>query len=64
VLSAGADRRHNRSRKRSGPPDTCLVARDGEFAVILDHIARRKSLHIYGEEGTGKSIIERSSGSR
>jgi hypothetical protein len=34
-----------------------LVARDREFAIILDQIARRKSLHIYGEGGTGKSAL-------
>jgi hypothetical protein len=34
-----------------------LVARDKEFAVVLDHIARRKSLHIYGDKGMGKSAL-------
>lgn len=57
MLSASADRQSGRFRKRSDSPDISLVARDGEFAVILDHIARRKSLHIYGEEGTGKSAL-------
>ena len=57
MLSAGSDRRSNRSRKHRGSPDISLIARDREFAVILEHIAERKSLHIYGEGGTGKSAL-------
>lgn len=57
MLSASAEKRSNRSRKRRSLPATSLVARDREVAVILDHIAREKSLHIYGEEGTGKSAM-------
>lgn len=56
-MSASADKRSSRSCKRSGPPGISLVARDGELAVILDHIARREGLHIYGEEGVGKSAL-------
>lgn len=51
------DKQSNRFRKCRSLPGTSLVARDGEFAVILDHIARRKRLHIYGAEGTGKSAL-------
>jgi len=57
VLSESAYKRSKRSRKRRASPDISLVARDREFAIILDHIARRKSLHIYGEGGTGKSAL-------
>jgi hypothetical protein len=28
-----------------------LVAREGEFAILLDQIGMRKSLHVYGDEG-------------
>jgi|GEM_PF-1297026 len=55
VSSINADKRV--SRKLSRLPGSSLVARNGEFAVILDHIAKRKSLHIYGEEGVGKSAL-------
>jgi len=57
VLSESADKRSNRSRKRRGSPDISLVARDREFTVILDHIARTKSLHICGDESVGKSAL-------
>ncbi len=46
-----------RSRKRHCALSTSLVARDREFAVILDHIEMRNSLHVFGEEGTGKSAL-------
>jgi len=57
MLSAGPDKRSNRSRKSRSSSGISLVARDSEFAVVLNHIARRKSIHIYGDEGVGKSAL-------
>lgn len=57
MLSASVDKRITHGRRRYKPPGTSLVARDGEFAAILDHIAIRKSLHIYGGTGVGKSAL-------
>jgi hypothetical protein len=34
-----------------------LVGRQKEIAKLLHHISNRKSLHIYGPEGTGKSAL-------
>ena len=57
MLSVSADKQNRRSRRRRSAPDISLVARDLEFAVIQDHIEMRKSLHVYGESGTGKSAL-------
>lgn len=56
-MSASAEKRIIRSRKRRGPLAISPVARDTEFVTVLDHISKRKSLHIYGEEGVGKSAF-------
>ena len=57
MLSVSADKQNRRSRRRRSAPDISLVARDLEFAVIQDHIEMRKSLHVYGESGAGKSAL-------
>ena len=57
MLLAADDKRSKRSRKRRGSSDLSLVARDGEFAIILNQIEMRKSLHVYGDEGVGKSAL-------
>jgi hypothetical protein len=57
VSSASADRWGDRSRKSGASSGISLVARDTEFAIIWEHIAGKKSLHIYGDEGVGKSAL-------
>lgn len=34
-----------------------LVGRQKEIEILLHHISNRESLHIYGPEGTGKSVL-------
>ena len=57
MLLATNDKHSKLSQKRHCAPRSSLVARDREFAIIQEHIEMRKSLHVYGEEGTGKSAL-------